>query len=74
MTATARKTIRRIAAATRTAAAFLLATIAADFKACELCELAAAELFDRVDNRDGADVRVCEHCADTADVGPADES
>lgn len=26
------------------------------------------ELFERVDNRDGAEVRVCEHCADHGDV------
>jgi len=29
------------------------------FEVCELCGLDAAELFNRIDNRDGADVLVC---------------
>ncbi len=27
-----------------------------------------AELFVRIDNRDNAEISVCEHCADTQDV------
>lgn len=38
-----------------------------DIDFCELCERHAAA-YTRIDNRDGAEVSVCEHCADTADL------
>lgn len=68
MTTTARTATRRIA--TGTAALFELVILGLKFETCELCGHPAAELFHRIDNRDGAPVEVCEHCADHADVSP----
>ena len=39
---------------------------------CVLCELYPAE-HTRTDNRDRSQVEVCERCANTADVSPADD-
>lgn len=66
MTTTARRTTAQIA--TTTAALFELVILGIEFDTCELCTHPAAELFARIDNRDGAEIEVCEHCADTADV------
>lgn len=66
MTTTARRTTRRII--TDTAALATLVLLGLEFGACQICTLAAAELFPRIDNRDGAEIAVCEHCADHADV------
>lgn len=68
MTTTARKATARII--TDTAALFELVILGADLDTCELCELPAAELFTRIDNRDGAEIECCEWCADHADVSP----
>lgn len=68
MTTTARRATARIA--TATAALFELVILGAEFDTCGLCELPAAELFARIDNRDGAEVECCEWCADHADVSP----
>lgn len=68
MTTTARKATARII--TDTAALFDLVILGAEFETCALCELPAAELFARIDNRDGTEIECCEHCADTADVSP----
>lgn len=38
------------------------------FETCQLCGYTVAELFLRVDNRDLAEIEVCEHCADHGDV------
>ncbi len=38
---------------------------------CALCPFGTdnpAEIFTRIDNRDGAEIECCEHCADHADV------
>lgn len=37
---------------------------------CELGGCRVAELFVRIDNRDGAEISVCETCADEGDVSP----
>lgn len=66
MTTTARTASRRIITDTDVLAALVI--LGAEFDTCEICEQAAAELFARIDNRDGAEVACCEHCADTADV------
>lgn len=71
MTTTARQATTRIA--TDTAALFDLVILGADFDTCELCGHPAAELYLRVDNRDGAEVSACEHCADHADVSYGDD-
>lgn len=46
----------------------LIADIAIYDHACELCGQGTDETFTRLDNRDGAEVEICESCADTADV------
>jgi hypothetical protein len=66
MTTTARQATRRII--TDTAAISALVLLGLEFGTCQICTLAAAELFERIDNRDGAEIQACEHCADTADV------
>jgi hypothetical protein len=66
MTTTARKATRRII--TDTAAISALVLLGLEFDTCEICTLPAAELFERIDNRDGAECECCEWCADTADV------
>ena len=66
MTTTARTATRRIVADTDVLA--VLVILGAEFDTCELCQLPAAELFTRIDNRDGAEIECCEYCADTADV------
>lgn len=40
----------------------------AELETCELGGCRAAELFVRMDNRDGADIRVCSDCAEHGDV------
>jgi len=70
MTTTARQATAQIA--TDSADLLDLVILGITFEVCELCGLDAAELFNRIDNRDGADVLVCEHCADTADVSSSD--
>ena len=68
MTTTARRAAGRIAATTRP-----LADLAVSgFDTCDLCPLAAAYLYARTDDRDGSEVRVCEHCADHAAVSYRD--
>lgn len=67
MATTARRSVARSAAGTAALIDLLLADLAADFDACDLCTLLAAELFWRL-TEDGTEVHVCEHCADTADV------
>lgn len=74
MTTTARQITRRIA--TDTAAIAGLVTFGifdTEFETCELNGCTAAELFTRTDNRDGAEIRVCEWCADHGDVSCTDE-
>ena len=66
MTTTARRATAQIA--TTTAALFDLVILGVEFDTCELCTHPAAELFARIDNRDGAEVECCEWCADHADV------
>jgi hypothetical protein len=68
MTTTARQATRRIITDTTAISALVLLGLEFDFADCEICTLPAAELFERIDNRDGAEISVCEHCADTADV------
>jgi hypothetical protein len=68
MTTTARQATRRIITDTDVLAALVI--LGAEFETCELCTLPAAELFARTDNRDGAEIECCEHCANTADVSP----
>ncbi len=70
MTATARHTTTHIATTT---AALTDYTVFSGYDSCDLCTLAAQDLYTRLDNRDGAEIRVCEHCADTADVSHADD-
>lgn len=43
-----------------------------EFHTCQMCGHTVVELFTRIDNRDNAEVAVCEHCADTADVSYCD--
>lgn len=38
------------------------------FETCQMCGHTVVELFTRIDNRDNAEIEICEHCADTADV------
>lgn len=66
MTTTARQATARII--TETAAISALVLLGLEFDSCEICTQAAAELFPRIDNRDGAEIECCEHCADHADV------
>lgn len=66
MTTTARQATRTIA--TDTAVLAELVVLGLEFDTCELCGHFAAELFPRIDNRDGATVGCCEDCANTADV------
>jgi hypothetical protein len=40
----------------------------ADMLTCELRGCRTAEVFARIDNRDGAEISVCEDCADNGDV------
>lgn len=69
MTSTARQQTRRGTGGTQDITATWTAiTTTAGFDTCELCGLDASELYDRVTNADGDDVRICEHCADHADV------
>lgn len=67
MTTTARQATRRIAD-TAALVDLVITGLAEDFDTCELCGHAAAELFTRIDNRDGAEIECCEHCADHGDV------
>lgn len=39
-----------------------------EFTTCPMCGHATAEVFTRIDNRDGAEIEICETCADTQDV------
>lgn len=39
-----------------------------DLLTCELCAHRDTYLYARIDNRDNTEIRVCETCADTADV------
>lgn len=39
-----------------------------DLLTCELCAHRDTYLYARIDNRDGAEIRVCETCADEGDV------
>lgn len=41
---------------------------ATDFETCQMCGHTVAELFLRIDNRDLAEISVCETCADEGDV------
>jgi hypothetical protein len=66
MTTTARQATRRIITDTQAITALVL--LGLEFDLCQICELPAAELFPRIDNRDDAEIACCEHCADTADV------
>jgi hypothetical protein len=66
MTTTARQATRRIITDTQAITALVL--LGLEFDTCEICEQPAAELYARIDNRDGAEVGCCEWCADTADV------
>lgn len=68
MTTTARQATRRIITDTQAIAALVI--LGLEFDTCEICEQPAAELYTRIDNRDGAEIACCEHCADTADVSP----
>lgn len=71
MTTTARHHIGRIAA-TRDAdliEAVIYSGYYAGYKTCQLCEL-AADLYTRIDCRDGEEIEVCASCAETADVLP----
>lgn len=68
MTTTARQATRRLA---NTGALAELVIFGWDYDRCELCGTPAAELFWRTDEA-GAEVSVCEHCADTADLGSFD--
>jgi ribosomal protein L37AE/L43A len=46
-----------------------IAEVEADeFHTCPMCGHATAELFVRIDNRDNAEISVCEDCADNGDV------
>jgi hypothetical protein len=74
MTITARKATAQIATDTADLLDLVVAGILdEDFETCAICELPTAELFERTDNRDNAEIRVCEHCADTADVSCSDD-
>lgn len=71
MTTTARHHIGCLAA-TRDAdliEAVIYSGYYAGYRCCQLCEL-AAETYTRIDNRDGEEIEVCAHCAETADVTP----
>jgi len=68
MTTTARTATSQIATGTAALAELVIAGLFEDFDTCEICQLPVAELFTRIDNRDGAEIECCEHCADTADV------
>lgn len=67
MTTTARNTASHIAGTT----AALLDAVAygPEWDACEMCGTPAAYLYLRLDYSDMTEVRVCECCAMTADVG-----
>jgi hypothetical protein len=67
MTTTARQATTRIAD-TAALAELVITGLSAEFESCGICGHAAAELYQRIDNRDGTEVECCEHCADTADV------
>ena len=46
-----------------------IAEVEADeFHTCPMCGHATAELFTRIDNRDDAEIEICEECADMQDV------
>jgi hypothetical protein len=70
VTTTARKATRRII--TDTEAITVLVLLGLEFDTCPMCNHPAAELLTRIDNRDGAPIDICEHCADTADVSWCD--
>ncbi len=70
MTVTARHATARIAAAT---AALADQAAFSGYDSCDLCALAADSLYTRLDNRDGTEIRVCEHCADHGDVSHTDD-
>lgn len=67
MTTTARRATARIAKATMAAADLVIS----GFGYCDLCDTAAPYLYGRLDE-DGYEVHVCEHCADTVDLGCID--
>lgn len=73
MTTTARHHIGRIAATVDPdlIEAVIYSGYYAGYKTCQICDL-AADLYTRIDNRDGEEIEVCAHCADTADVSPVD--
>ncbi len=68
MTTTARQTTARLAGATVLLAALVIAALIEQYDECDLCPRRVTERFTRIDNRDGAEVDVCEHCADHGDV------
>lgn len=68
MTTTARKATARLAGATVLLAALVIADLLEQYDECEVCGRRVAQRFARIDNRDGAEVKVCEHCADHGDV------
>lgn len=73
MTTTARTATRRIADDTVNLAALVIAAIFDDLEAeFETCAFGhpAAELFWRLDENND-EIQVCEHCADTRDLGYA---
>jgi hypothetical protein len=75
MTATARKATAQIATDTADLLDLvILGILEEDFEICELGDHLAAELYTRIDERDGSEIRVCEHCADTADVSCSDHA
>lgn len=69
MTTTARSLTVRLAASTNVD--LIEALLFADYATCELCDTPAAYLYTRLDE-DGAEIHVCEHCADTVDLGAFD--
>lgn len=68
MTTTARQAATRIATTTDALANLVITGLTDEFDVCAICDLPTAELFTRIDNRDGNPVKCCEHCADTADL------
>lgn len=66
MTTTARQATRRIITDTQAITALVL--LGLEFDTCEICEQPAAELYTRIDDRDGAEAECCEHCAIHGDV------
>lgn len=65
---TATRQTRRIATITAALVETVIHGLASDFEQCALCPVYTAELFTRIDNRDGREIECCEDCADNADV------